>query len=99
LKFDENELFDEFNHMINVMKVKMQNLKNGSKVKDRCCEVFKILEKNNIPIKYFTVILKYSIAIPRTNASVERVFSITNALWTDEKNRFFVDTVRSIIIV
>ncbi|XP_025410915.1 uncharacterized protein LOC112683919 [Sipha flava] len=35
LKFDEDELFDEFNHVINVMKVKMQNWKNGSKTKDR----------------------------------------------------------------
>jgi len=99
LKFDEDELFDEFNHLINVMKVKMQNWKNGSKAEDRWCEIFKILEKNNIPIKYFTVILEYSMAIPGTNASVERVFSITNVLWTDEKNRFLVDTITSIIIV
>jgi hypothetical protein len=27
------------------------------------------------------------------------VFLITNVLWTDEKNRFLVDTIRSIIIV
>ncbi|VVC36885.1 Hypothetical protein CINCED_3A018747 [Cinara cedri] len=80
LKFDEDELFDEFNHVINVMKVKMQNWKNGSKTEDR-------------------VILEYSMAIPGTNASVERVFSITNVLWTDEKNQFLVDTIRSIIIV
>lgn len=99
MKFDEDELFDEFNHVINVMKVKMQNWKNGSKAEDRWCEIFKTLEKNNIPIKYFTIILEYSMAIPGTNASVERVFSITNVLWTDEKNRFLVDTIRSIIIV
>jgi len=82
LKFDEDELFDEFNHVINVMKVKMQNWKNVSKAEDRWCEIFKILEKNNIPIKYFTVISEYLFngAIPGTYASVERVFSITNVL-------------------
>lgn len=35
LKFDEDELFDKFNLVINVVKVKMQNWKNGSKVEDR----------------------------------------------------------------
>jgi len=37
------------------------------------------------------------LAIPGTNASVERIFSIINVLWTDEKNHFKVET-RSIII-
>jgi len=99
LKFDEDELFDEFNHVINIVKVKTQNWKNDSKVEDRWCGIFKTLEKNNISIKYFTIILEYSMAIPGTNASIERVFSITNVLWIDEKNRFLVDTIRSIINV
>jgi hypothetical protein len=74
LKFDEVELFDEYNYVINVMKVNFQNRKNGSKAEDRWCEIHKSLEKNDIPIKYFTVILEHSMAIPGTNASVERVF-------------------------
>ncbi|KAF0755875.1 protein FAM200B-like [Aphis craccivora] len=98
-KFDEDEFFDEFNHVINVVKVKIQNWKNGSKAEDRWCEIFETLEKNNISIKYFTIILEYSMAFPRTNATVERVFSITNVLWTNEKNHFLVNTIRSIIII
>jgi len=85
--------------VINVVKVKIQNWKNGSKAEDRWCEIFKTLEKNNISIKYFTIILEYSMAFPRTNATVERVFSITNVLWTNEKNHFLVNTIRSIIII
>ena len=77
----------------------MHNWKNGSKAKDRWCEIFETLKKNNISIKYLTIILEYSMAIPGTNVSVERVLSITNVLWTDEKNCFLVDTIRSIIIV
>jgi hypothetical protein len=34
LKFDEDEFFDEFNHVINVMMVNFQNWKNGSKAED-----------------------------------------------------------------
>lgn len=52
-----------------------------------------------IAIKHFTTIIDYSMTIPRTNASVERIFSFTNVLWTGKKNRFVVDTIKSIIIV
>jgi hypothetical protein len=31
-------------------------------------------------------------------AAMERVFSITNALWTDEKSRFLVETIKAVIV-
>lgn len=37
--------------------------------------------------------------IPKINTSVERIFSITNVLWSDKKNRFIMDITRLIIIV
>jgi hypothetical protein len=42
--------------------------------------------------------LEYSFAIPATSAAIERLFSITNALWTEEKNRFFVETVKAVVV-
>jgi len=39
------------------------------------------------------------ILIPGTNASVERVFSHMNRLWTDEKNRLKINTVKTMITV
>jgi hypothetical protein len=32
------------------------------------------------------------------SAATERVFSITNALLTDEKNRFLVETIKAVIV-
>jgi hypothetical protein len=40
----------------------------------------------------------FSLAIPSTSASIERAFSITNALWTDEKNSFLVETIKAVIV-
>jgi hypothetical protein len=43
-------------------------------------------------------ILEFSFAIPGTSAAIERVFSISNALWTDEKSRFLVETIKAVTV-
>lgn len=47
----------------------------------------------------FWKIVEYSLAMPGTNPAIERVFSITNVLWTDDKNRFLVPSIKAIIIL
>jgi hypothetical protein len=42
--------------------------------------------------------LESSFAIPGTSAATEWVFSITNALWTDEKSSFLVETIKAITV-
>ena len=46
----------------------------------------------------FWKIVEYSPAVPGTNETTERIFSITNVLQTDEKNRLFVSTIKALII-
>jgi hypothetical protein len=43
-------------------------------------------------------ILEFSLVIPGTFAATEGVFSVTNTAWTDEKNRFLVDTFKAVIV-
>jgi hypothetical protein len=42
------------------------------------------------------LILESSFAIPGASAAIDRVFSITSALWTDEKSRFLVETIKAV---
>jgi hypothetical protein len=49
-------------------------------------------------VKNTQLILELSFATPGTSAGMERVFSVTNALCTDEKNRFLVETIKSMIV-
>jgi hypothetical protein len=42
--------------------------------------------------------MEFSFAIPGTSGAIERVFSITNALWTDEKSRFLVETTKAVAV-
>jgi hypothetical protein len=44
------------------------------------------------------LILESSFAIPGTSAAIGRVISITNALWTDEKSRFLVETIKAVTL-
>jgi hypothetical protein len=49
-------------------------------------------------VKNTQLILEFSFAVPGTSAVIERVFSITSALWTDEKSRFLVETIKAVIV-
>jgi hypothetical protein len=40
---------------------------------------------NNIQFCEILKIVQFALALPGTNAPVERVFSLMNDLWTDEK--------------
>jgi hypothetical protein len=44
-------------------------------------------------------VVEFSLSLPGTNAAVERVFSLVNALWSDERTRLEVSTVKSIVLV
>jgi hypothetical protein len=53
------------------------------------CDIYKILKNKNILIDNFWKILEYFLAISGTNAIIERIFSITNISWTNEKKSVF----------
>ncbi|XP_060835436.1 uncharacterized protein LOC132929545 [Rhopalosiphum padi] len=100
IKLDEDNLFDEFSHVEQIFKSRIHEWqKNSAKVEVKWCEIFEYTKAHNIDTTNISKIVEYSLAIPGTNAAVERIFSTINVLWTDEKNRFLVETIKSIIIV
>jgi len=40
-------------------------------------------------------VVQYVMSIPVSNANVERIFSVMGNVWTDERNRLCVESVRS----
>lgn len=58
---------------------------NSSKSVDCCSELLKLAE--------------YFFSIPGHNANVERVFSLITTQWTDDRNRFKVESVKSLLLV
>lgn len=98
LNLDETKLFDE-------MTLLKKNLMNytpqlNKKLEYMWVDVFKIESViENVDFSNLKKIVEFFLCIPGTNASVERVFSHMNCLWTDEKNRLRTKTVKAMITV
>ena len=45
------------------------------------------------------MILQFLLAIPGTNAPVERVFSLMNSYWSDQKSLLSEETLEAVMIV
>ena len=100
LKLDEDHLFDEFSHIEQVFQSRINEWqKSSAKLEVKWCEIFEYTKAHIIDTTNISAIVEYALAMPGTNAAVERIFSTINVLWTDEKNRFLVETIKSIIIV
>jgi hypothetical protein len=74
----------EIAHVRNVVsRVQGENNVNA-KVDKKWCDVFQVLKINDTEYRNFEVIVSYALAVPSTNAVVERIFSVVH-LWTDDK--------------
>uniref|UniRef100_A0A0K8VZT2 HAT C-terminal dimerisation domain-containing protein n=1 Tax=Bactrocera latifrons TaxID=174628 RepID=A0A0K8VZT2_BACLA len=44
-------------------------------------------------------IISYILSLPVTSATVERVFSLINQIWNDEKSQIKIETLRALLYV
>jgi hypothetical protein len=54
---------------------------------EKWCEMFAHFTKQDINAENLKCLVSFCLALPGCNAAVERVFSLINALWTDEKKQ------------
>ncbi|KAL4121704.1 hypothetical protein QTP88_014165 [Uroleucon formosanum] len=81
--FLEVKLASEEWKSINLVEEKWIYFFNETKNHEKKCQLLKLCE--------------YLFAIPAYNATVERVFSLMSAQWTDERNRLLPETMESIL--
>ncbi|GBP82342.1 hypothetical protein EVAR_90977_1 [Eumeta japonica] len=90
----EDSLLEEVSYVANC--VNNDVLKRWEKMKtstnQRWIEVFKNFKDSGIPFQNCLAIVQYLLCLPETNAPTERVFSLTNSLWTSEKCYFEKDS-------
>ena len=60
-----------------------------------CCH----FSKENIDISHLLELVYFALALPETNAQIERVFSLMNDMWDDGKSEMRPETVRQMLIL
>jgi hypothetical protein len=64
-----------------------------------CCRQSEVKGRDDYILKNISTVVEFSLSLSGTNAVEERVFSLVNTLWTDERNRLELPTVKSIVAV
>jgi hypothetical protein len=57
------------------------------------------LKENNVSHSNVEKVVEFLFCLPGSNASIERVFSRMNYVWSEEKSRFHVNTIQAILAV
>lgn len=94
-------LFDQYGYLkefVTTSKIQSWNSAKASS-EDRWVECFRHFEQNNIPVDIISNIAEYILCLPGTSASVERVFSLVNKIWTSDKTRLELPTLKNILFV
>lgn len=95
----DNDLFDQFACLKKyVTEAKIQYWEeNCTAVDQRWVEIFGHFSKNNIPFNHLLSMVSFVYCLPGTSATVERVFAIINKIWTIEKTRLQINTLKNIL--
>lgn len=94
-----SELFEQFGHVnvfITAEKIG-EWVQNKTASEDRWVECFKHFEANGIVFKEISMLLEYIFCLPSTSASVERLFAHINKMWTPEKTRLNMNTLKAML--
>uniref|UniRef100_A0A8C6UAT9 HAT C-terminal dimerisation domain-containing protein n=1 Tax=Neogobius melanostomus TaxID=47308 RepID=A0A8C6UAT9_9GOBI len=95
----ETELFDEVTSVKTYTSEKIEQWNTISTPADeRWAEMFTHFKHSHVPFRNIFVICQFAMCLPGTNAPVERIFSIMNNTWTDERNRMGLDTLKALLI-
>ena len=94
-------VFDEVTYLQQVLNSDILSdwKDNGTTLSDRWKKIFELLSELEINTPNLRKLSAVLMCLPGSNAIVERIFSQMNALWTNEKNRFPVETIKSILMI
>lgn len=99
VNLDDSLLFNQMSNVKKIMVEKSTKWKNENMLYyEKWVDFFKYSEH----AEEYSEILKicqYMFSIPPHNANIERIFSLMNIQWTDERNRLDISTVESILQV
>lgn len=95
----DNDLFDQFTYLKKYVVVEkiQQWEENSVAIDQRWVEIFQHFAKNDVPYNHLLTIVSYILSLAGTSATVERVFSMINDVWTDAKTQLKIETLKDIL--
>lgn len=98
---DDNLLFSQITIISTIMAEEESKEENNWNIKlpsEKWSFIFSKME-TEFPEQYMDIfkICEYLFSIPGHNANVERIFSLMDVQWSDERNRLLTDTVEGIL--
>lgn len=99
---DEDALFDEVTFLNAFLKEKIPEWNTSApavSVASKWNAVMNHFTRVEVPHVNLQKLAEVVLCLPGSNAPVERVFSLMNDVWTAEKSRFLVETIKAILIV
>lgn len=96
----ESVLFDQWQcaKLIAAGRIDDWNTKNVSP-SERWVDIFSKMYCENVNFDDLSKAVQTVLCLPGTSASVERVFSIMNNIWTSEKSQLNISTLRSMLMI
>ena len=97
VSIDDSIIFDQFVNLKCFLKQKNAEFFHLS-ASAKISEFFK-KNKNKSSCSELLKVAEFFFSIPAHNATVERIFSLINIQWSDERNKLYLKTVRHIVTV
>lgn len=100
ISINDTDVFDKFSCVQNYVssEKKFEWKESQMSAGDGWVEIFKFFNEKMIQFENISKIVEFCLCLPGSNAPIERVFSILNNVWTNEKNNMKIETIRSILI-
>ena len=97
---DQNFLCDEYGLMrefcLEQIPIWFQNRTHSEAI---WVSIFQHFKKQNIQLLNMEKLVEYAFSIPGTSTEVERIFSIINRIWPDEKSSMDLSTVNNLLSI
>ncbi|CAI5780792.1 LOC100492546 [Podarcis lilfordi] len=97
----EDHLFDEISSLkeyVSKQKITKWN-EDGADVCSRWSDIFSFFSQKMIPYPQLQKLVQLCLCLPGSNAAVERVFSSMDMMWTSQRSRLDIDTIKAVLAV
>lgn len=94
-----DNVFDQFAQLDVFLKTAPASSPENRSTVTKWVEIFTYFREKSLPYEDLAKVVEFALTLPGTNASIERVFSNINDIWTPDKGSLLIENVRARLMV